>query len=211
MAGFGNKARIIGRIVVLLLLIVILAGGGIVWFDYLNVIDAKTVLAPLYRLIGREGRTQTELGPDDFLNLDAERLAIILERDELRRMEQDQRDQDQAARQGEIEQMAQELEERQKAIDERENSINAALEDADTITRNVEQQARYLTGMTPQAAVAIMTEMNDQQAIDVLRMTEDIAQREGTSSMVAFWLSLMAPERAAELQRKMAGRPSSLN
>ncbi|GHU81164.1 flagellar protein FlbB [Spirochaetia bacterium] len=210
MARF-RVGRIIGRIVVLLLLIVILAGGGIVWFDYLNVIDAKTVLAPLYRLIGREGRTQGELGPDDFLNLDAERLAMRLEALDLRNMELDQKESEIAAKMGESEQMAQELEERQKALEEQQKSINDAIEDADIITRNVEQQARYLTGMTPQRAVAIMTEMNDQQAIDVLRMTEDIAQREGTSSMVAFWLSLMPPQRAAELQRKMAGRPSSLN
>jgi flagellar protein FlbB len=53
--------------------------------------------------------------------------------------------------------------------------------------------------------------MNDQDAIDVLRMTETIAQAEGTTSVVAYWLSLMPPERAAELQRKMTGRPSNLN
>jgi flagellar protein FlbB len=33
-----------GRVFVLLLLVAILAAGGIVWFDYLNVIDVKSVL-----------------------------------------------------------------------------------------------------------------------------------------------------------------------
>jgi flagellar protein FlbB len=197
-----------------LLLIVVLAGGGLVWFDYLNIIDAKSILAPIYShlpIIGRPGRTQPETQEDEFLNLDAERLAVRLEALELRNMEMDTRQQDLDARYGEIEQMAQELEERQKALDERENSFNALTGEAENKSRNVEQNARYLTGMLPERAVGIITAMDDQDAIDVFRKTEEIAQAEGTASIVSYWLSLMPPERAAELQRKMAGRPPDFN
>jgi flagellar protein FlbB len=204
-----------GRIIVLLLLIVVLAGGGLVWFDYLSIIDAKGVLTPLYRFIGREGRSQEEIGPDESVSLDAERLAVRLEAMELRNRELDNREQELQGRYGEIEQMAQELEERQKALDERENSFNALVREAETKERNVEQNARNLTGMPPTAAVAIITAYDDQDAIDVFRKTEEIAQAEGTTSIVSYWLSLMAetPEgaaRVAELQRKMAGRPPAL-
>jgi flagellar protein FlbB len=209
-AGYG-VSRIIGRIIVLLLLIFILAGGGLIWFDYLSLIDAKTVLAPFYRFIGREGRTQPETAAGESLNLDAERLAVRLEALELRNMELATQEQELQNRYGEIEQMAQELEERQKALDERENSFNAVTQEAEIKSRNVEQNARYLTGMPPERAVGILTAMDDQDAIDVFRKTEEIAQAEGTVSIVSFWLSLMPPERAAELQRKMAGRPPSLN
>ncbi|MFP3040203.1 flagellar protein FlbB [Treponema primitia] len=200
--------RVLGRVFLLLLLIAILAGGGLVWFDYLNVIDAKTILAPVYRLIGLQPRSQTETGEEEFLSLDAERLAIRLEALELRNMEIEQKEEELVSRQDQIEQMAQDLEERQKALDERENSFNAMVEDADIRSRNVEQNARYLNGMPPERAVGIITNMNDQDAIDVLRKTEEIAQAEGSASIVSYWLSLMPPERAAELQRKMAGRPS---
>ena len=61
--------------------------------------------------------------------------------------------------------------------------------------------------MQPANAVEIINRMNDQDAIDVLRKTEEIAQTEGTASIVYYWLSLMPPDRAAELQSKMAGRP----
>jgi flagellar protein FlbB len=209
MAGYGF--RILGKILILLILIAALAGGGVLWFDYLNVIDAKAVLAPLYRLIGLEPRSQAAQGEDELLSLDAERLAVRLEAQELRSMELDQREADLLTRRGEIEQMAEELEERQKALDERENSINAQAQDAEDKQRNVEQYARYLNGMPPERAVGIITAMNDQDAIDVLRMTETIAQAEGTNSIVAYWLSLMPSERAVELQRKMTGRPSGLN
>jgi flagellar protein FlbB len=190
---------------------VVLAVGGIIWFDYLNVIDVKVFLAPLYRLIGRIPRSQTEAPPDELISLDAERLAVRLEALELRGLEMEKQEQELAARRGEIEQMAQELEERQKALDERENSFNAMAEEADAKARNVEQYARYLTGMPPEQAVGIITAMDDQDIIDVLRKTEEIAQREGSTSIVSYWLSLLPSERAAELQRKMVGRPSLSN
>ena len=203
----------IGKVIVLLLLIAVLAFGGIIWFDYLNVIDAKTVLAPIYRFIPflpGEGRTQPEASADEILNLDSERLAVRLEALELTKMELDLRQSDLDAKHGEIMQMAQQLEERQKALEEQENTIKARAADADNKSKNVEQQARYLTGMPPQNAVNILNALDDQDAIDVLRKTEEIAQAEGTASVVAFWFSLMEPARAAELQRKMTGRPPGL-
>jgi flagellar protein FlbB len=203
----------LGRSIVLLFLIAILSFGGIIWFDFLNVIDAKTVLAPIYKyipFIGGEGRSQPKIDPDEILNLDAERLAIRLEALELRNMEMDVRQQNINSQYGEIVQMAQELEVRQKALEEWENTLKVQIVDADYKSRNVEQNARYLTGMPPQNAVNIINALDDQDAIDVLRKTEEIAQTEGTVSIVAFWFSLMDPVRAADLQRKMAGRPPSL-
>ena len=200
----------VGRVFVLLLLIAVLVAGGVVWFDYLNIIDAKTALAPLYRLIGREGRTQPRLAQDEFLNLDAERLAVRLEALDLRNMEMETRQRDLDNRHGLIEQMAQELEERQKALDDREDSLRRLAEDAENRDRNIDDNARILTGMPPERAVGILSAMDDQDVIDVLRKTEEIARAEGASSIVPFWLSLMEPARAAELQRKMAGRPHSL-
>ena len=199
-----------GRVIVLLLLIAVMAAAGIVWFDYLNVIDAKTVISPLTRFIGLEGRTQPKTDPDDVLNLDAERLAIRLEALNLQKLEVDTRQRDLDSRYGEIEQMAQELEERQKALDDRENSLRAQTADAENKDRNIEDNARYLNGMPPERAVGIMAAMDDQDVIDVLRKTEEIARAEGTTSIVSYWLSLMEPVRAAELQRKMVGRPQSL-
>jgi flagellar protein FlbB len=203
----------IGRSIVLLLLIGILSVGGIIWFDYLNVIDAKAALAPIYKhipFIPGEVRTQPKTEPDEVLNLDAERLAIIIERMELRNLEMDTREKDLENQYGLMVQMAQEIEEQKKALEEMEKSIRAGVADAENKDRNVEQNARYLTGMPPQNAVGILAALDDQDAIDVLRKTEEIARAEGTTSVVAYWLSLMEPARAAELQRKMAGRPSSL-
>jgi flagellar protein FlbB len=203
--------KVIAKSVVLLLLIIALAGGGLVWFDYLNIIDAKTLLSPLYRFIGKDGRSQSLAQAEETVSLDAERLAVRLEAMDLRELELAKQEQEIQGRRGEIEQMAQELEERQKALDEREKSFNEVVAAAENKSRNVEQYSRYLSGMPPQNAVNILAQMEEQNVIDVLRKTEEIAQAEGTASIVSYWLSLMDPVRAAELQRKMVTRPSSLN
>jgi flagellar protein FlbB len=203
----------IGRTIALLLLIAILSAGGIIWFDFLNVIDAKSVLAPIYEripFVPGIGRIQPKTQPDEILELNSERLAIRLEAIELLNLELDTKKRDLDSRSGEIEQMAQELEERQKGLEEWENTLKAQVADAENKDRNVEQIARYLTGMPPRNAVAIIAGLDDQYAIDVLRKTEEIAQAEGTVSIVSFWFSLMDPVKAAELQRKMAGRPPNL-
>jgi flagellar protein FlbB len=180
------------------------------WFDYLNVIDAKTFLAPLYKLIGINPRTQATVTESTAVSLDEERLAVRLEALELQSLELDKREEALNKKQTEIEQMAQELEERQKALDEQEKTFNLQVQQFENRRVNIEQNARYLVGMQPDKAAQIIAAMDDQDAIDVFRMTEEIAQREGKQSMVAYWLSLLPPERAAELQRKMAGKPRSL-
>ncbi|GHV83752.1 flagellar protein FlbB [Spirochaetia bacterium] len=197
----------LSRSILLLLLILIVAAGGLVWFDYLNVIDVKTVLAPIYNKIGISGRSQPRSESGEPLNLDAERLAVRLEALDLREKEMDKTGADIEQKRGEVAQMAAELEDRQKTLDEREKTINAVTELQNARERNVEQNSRYLSGMPPQNAVAIIAAMDDQEAIDVMRKTEEIARAEGAASIVSFWFSLLPPERAAELQRKMSARP----
>jgi len=51
--------------------------------------------------------------------------------------------------------------------------------------------------------------MDDQDIIDVFRKTDELAEAAGNASIVPFWLSLMEPQRAAEISRKMLGRPFS--
>jgi flagellar protein FlbB len=197
----------IGKSILLLLLIVIISAGGLVWFDYLGVIDVKTMLAPIYQRLGLQARTQKPVADGEMLNLDAERLAVRLETLDLREMEMKKLEDGIKTRQSQIEQMAAELEDRQKGLDERENSMNAVSEQINSRERNIDQSARYLNGMPPQNAVAIIAAMDDQDAIDVMRKVEEIAQAEGGASIVSYWLSLLPPERAAELQRKMSIRP----
>jgi flagellar protein FlbB len=196
------------RSLLLLLLIAVVAAGGLVWFDYLNVIDLKTDLAPVYRLLGKDGRSQGAADPEAALDLDAEREAVLLETLSLRESEIQRQENDLLVRHEEVERIASELEERTRAVDDREKSMSAALDMASARDKNIEQLARYYNGMPPQNAVANLLAQDDQMAIDILRKVEALAQAEGTASIVSFWFSLMPPQRAADLQRKMAERPN---
>jgi len=209
-AGYGSQ-HILGRVIVLILLIIVLAIGGLIWFDYLAIIDAKAMLSPLYSFLGLKPRTQQTLSDAQTLSIDAERLAVRLEELNLRSLELDKREAELQKKEAEIEQKAQELTERQKAQDEREKTFNLTVQQFENRRVNIEQNARYLVGMPPEKAVKILAAMDDQDIIDVFRMTEEIAQKEGKASLVAYWLSLLPPERSAELQRKMAGKPRTLN
>ncbi|MDR2481379.1 MAG: flagellar protein FlbB [Spirochaetaceae bacterium] len=196
------------RTLLLLLLIAVVVAGGLVWFDYLNVLDIKTVLSPAYKLLGLEGRSQPDMAKNEILDLNNERLAVRLEALDLRSLELDKKELNINDQEAQLAQVASELEDRQKGLDEREKSMTAQ-EDMNAVkNKNIERNARNLNGMPPQNAVAIIAAMDDQDAIDVLLKTEEIAKEEGSASIVPFWLSLMDAQRAADLQRKMAERPN---
>lgn len=210
MAGFG-KQRIMGRVVVMLILIIALVIGGLFWFDFLGLIDAKALFSPVLQLAGLPTRTGGALPAESPTLLDDERYAKQLEAVEALRQELDARSSALDEREAGIEAMAQEIEERQKALEEREKSFNSLAERYDNRKANIEQNARYLTGMPPEDAVAILGSLDDQTAIDILRAVEELAAQTGEASVVSYWLSLLPPERAADLQRKMNAKPASLD
>jgi flagellar protein FlbB len=59
--------------------------------------------------------------------------------------------------------------------------------------------------MPPANAIAILAKQDDQYVIDTFRTVEAQAKKIGADSLVPIWLSLMPADRAATLQRKMAG------
>ena len=189
------------RIVVLLLLVAVLVLGGLVWFDYLGIVDAEGLLAPVFALIrGQKAVVDSE----DPLLLEKERLAKQLEALAIRSEELDRRQQELDSSQAEIDQMIEQLQEREKAVEDREKVFNERLQAFENRRVNLQQNSEYLVGMPPENAVKILLAMEDQDVIDIFRMTEEQAQAAGEVSLVSYWLSLMPADRAAVLQRKMA-------
>jgi flagellar protein FlbB len=187
--------------------------GGLIWFDYLGVLNLKQNFAPLYRLVGLQPQTSVSLtAQNPFVSdLDDDRLAKRLEALNIRGEELSKRETDIGSLEALNDQIAKELDERRISQEEREKTFNNEVQKYDDRIVNIEQNARNLTGMPPQNAVNILLAMDDQNVIDTLRKVEEIAQAEGASSMVAYWLSLMPAERAATLQRKTLEKPTALN
>lgn len=210
MASFG-RPRVLGRALLLVLLILVLAAGGLVWFDFLGLVDAKTLLGPAYRAIGIPARRQAAVSVDSPLLLEEERFGKRLESLQIRAEELDKRGEDIDKRDSELGQKVEELSERSRSLDDREKSFNEKVKQYDNRKVNVEQNARYLAGMPPAKAVEILKSLDDQTVIDVLRATEEQAAAAGENSIVAYWLSLMPADRSADIQRKMTVKPPSLD
>jgi flagellar protein FlbB len=193
------------RIFLLALLLVVLALAGVVWFDYLGLIDARDTLAPIWRLAGLRQRAGG-IADDDPNLLDKERLAKEQEALVLRTEDLERSRQALAEETANLSQIAEQLAEREQAAEAREKAFNERVNTFENRRVNLAQNAGYLVGMRPQDAVARLSAMDDQDVIDIFRITEEEAAKAGESSLVAYWLSLMDPERAAILMRKMQRR-----
>ena len=202
-----------GKSFVLLIIILILLAGGLLWFDYRGVVHVKSVFAPAYRVLKKDPQTSTTSTQSRPLvaNLDEDRLRKQREALDIFKEELDKRESDVAAAEKQNEQVSAELAEREKNQEEREKTFNLKVKQYDDKNINVEQIAKNLNGMRPQAAVDILVAMDDQTVIDVLRKVEEIAAAEGSSSMGSYWLSLMPSNRAATIQRKMISKPETLD
>ena len=198
-----SRAGGIFKVIFLLLLLSVVVVGGILWFDYLGIIDAREPLEFVTNLFGIEPEDELQTGMDSPWLLDEERLkkrqqAVELQLEDIRLAKEDQQ-----VRNNELLQWAEELSEREKAVLEKENSLNEALKMYDNKNANLEQMATYWGGMSPENAVAIMDNMDSLDVVDVLRTSERLSREAGEASLVAYWISLMEPDRAAEIQRLM--------
>ena len=206
MADRYSRLGAMPQIVLLLFLIVGLIIGGLIWFDYLGILDINDTFAPVLSIVGIAPRQGTG-DPTDVMLLDRVRLEKQQQAVTLREAQLDQRRQELESNRQEIDEILQSLESRKEELEDREKSLNERLSRYENRRAVLEENARNLTGMPPAQAVEIMLGYDDQLLIDTLRVTEELAQEAGEASLVSFWLSQMPPERAAEIQRKMTIKP----
>lgn len=209
-----SNAKVLGKSILLIILIVVLVLFGLLWFDYLGIIHAKRAFSPLFKLAGLSPQTSVSASSSKELveaDLDNDRFAKRLEALDIRSQELAKRESEVKEREDANAQIAQELEDKEKTQAEREKTFNNLVKKYDDRSVNIEQIVANLNGMPPKSAVGILIEMDDQDVIDVLRRADEIAAASGESSTVAYWLSLMPSDRAAEISRKMANKPLSIN
>jgi len=200
--GLGSGARVLA----LLLLVLVLTAGGLIWFDFLGLVEAESLLGPVRRLVGLQVIAPVA-NMDDPLLLERERLAKLREAVELDRAELDKRERELKALDDRSTERSEQLAEKERALVEREKSFNERRAAFENRRVNLEQNARYLVGMPPEKAVEILkATIDDTDVIDILRTAEENARRDGEPSLVSYWLSLMPPARSSAIVRKM-GRP----
>ena len=196
------------RIVVLLLLMLVLLLAGFIWFDFLGLINARDVLSPIYSIVGFGKRTRIETpeSPDLLLR---ERLSKLQEALDLREQDLESREAALDERESQIDQKIDTLSQRERDLADREKSFIDRQKQDEIRSANLRVVSKNLTGMPPDKAIERLIEMDDQDIIDLLRTTDSIATEEGEFSLVAYWLSLMPADRAADINRKMLKKPGT--
>ena len=195
------------QIILLLLLIAGLAVGGLLWFDYLGLLDVTDTLSPILRVFGAEERSGLEAA-DDVMLMDRLRLEKLQEAVDLREAQLGEVTNRIDERAASLEEQAQALEQQAAELEERENSLNERLQQYENRRAVLEQNSRDLTSMRPDDAVEILLGYDDQLLIDTLRVTEELAQQAGEVSLVSVWLARFPSERAAQIQRMMTLTPA---
>jgi flagellar protein FlbB len=193
------------RIFILFLLLIVLTLGGVIWFDYLGIVDARAVISPVYQLLGL-GKRSNVASSDDPNLLDKERLAKQVDSLSLRQQDLDTREAALDKQEKDLNQLGTDLKDRQAALEAQQKALNDAQKAIEDRRVNLEQNAVYLTSMDPAKAIAILANEDDQFVIDTFRIVEAQAKKAGADSVVPYWLSIMPADKAATLQRKMAGR-----
>ena len=208
-----GRGKTIGKVIAMLLLIVILILGGLLWFDYLGVINAKETFAPIYNMLGLQVQTSTtniEIDSALIANLEDDRFSKRMESLDILSQELDQREENVVVEEKKNLQIASELDEMKKTLEEQQITFSKEVKKYDDRNVNIVQNAKDLASMKPTDAVEILNSMEDQDVIDTLRKVNEIAEAEGAMSQVSNWLSMMPADRVAEIQRKMTSKPLTL-
>lgn len=206
MAG-NSIAGMIGKSILLLLLIVVLVIGGIIWFDFLGVIDKGDSLGFITKTLGIEPTEKIEDTDRNIYLLDAVR--IVKEREALDRREitLKSREESITLEEAKNKQIMEELKEKEAAINDKEKSLNEAMGRYDDEQKNLETTVRYLAALPPQSVVEILVNYPVLKVVDTLRKEDEIASLEGRPSNSSVWLLFMEPKRAAEVQDMMIKKP----
>ncbi len=190
------------KILFLILLIIVIILGGIYWFDHLGIIDYKKIVGPFGKYLpaflqrGEVTEENPKLLETEFLGkreevLDARSSEIDQKKDELEKRELELKESE-----AKLTEEAKRLEEEKKVLIEKQREY-------DNYKDNIKKQAEYFTSMPPEAAVERLSKLDDLLIIDILRQIDQSAAETGSFSVVPYYLSLMDPEKAATVQRKM--------
>jgi len=192
-----------------LVLIFVLVIGLFVWLDYLELVSVRTWFAPLGNIIGKKDTVKVDKQAADVfylenLRLGKERQSLALYEASLRQKEETLKEKEIAIKKNE-----ESVIQREKALEEKEKTLNQRINMYEDKMRMIEQNAITLRNMPPNKAASILENYDDQLLIDTLRVTEVLAKKEGVVSVVPLWLSLLPPDRAAAVQRKMTIKPEN--
>ncbi|MBU1078163.1 MAG: hypothetical protein KKH98_12775 [Spirochaetes bacterium] len=197
-----TRSEIDKRLINLVVLNIFLIASGILWLDYMGLINFKEGVFP----------TLAKIPGFNFILPKRLEDPLLLAKEEYRKqelvkkMEWDQLKDKQEKLEvlkTELEEKENSLKEQSDRVKEKELELDKKYSDQDNYRDRIGQQAKYFVSMRPEDAVNRLSNMDDLLVIDILKAIEKKALEEGKQSIVPYFLSLMTPEKASVIQRKM--------
>ncbi|MBN1899275.1 MAG: hypothetical protein JW827_10890 [Spirochaetes bacterium] len=206
MALFKRKKKIKDilnrKLINLTFLNIFLVLSGLLWIDYLGLINIKKSLYPTLSKIPPFGYLVPRRTEDPYLLNREERrkqeIAQKIEWEKIKGLEEKLKE-----KESQLLEKEQSLVELEKSLKNRETELDKKYKDKENYKDKISLQAKYITSMVPKEAVKRLEQMDDRLVIDIFRQIESDAQAEGKQSLVPYLLSLMDAEKAAVIQRKM--------
>lgn len=195
------------QVFLLLILLIVVILATIYWFNYIGLLNIQRTIFKLYQkfpsLKVSKEITDPLLIEREFLD----KFKISLENKalELKKIQTDLN-----KRELEINNKEVEIKKKESALAQKEENINTILKQYDNIKNNLRKQAIDLTSMPPQKAVEIMNNMEILLVCDILRTINEIADEQGEASITPYLLSLMPPQRAAQIQEYLNAGATTL-
>lgn len=166
--------------------------------NFVGLVNASEILPFLQAKnppLVRDSEFPTEMEKQRFQNWE-ERLA---QQEESMNEKQEQME----AQLKEIEQQMSEIERTKEGLLLEKNRLEMLISDKTERNQKIADMANKVTNMPPEKAVEMMNNWVDFDIIDVLRQIDKKSEEDGSFSLTPYLLTLFAPERRAEITRKM--------
>lgn len=190
------------RLINLIFINIFLVLSGLLWVDYLGLINIREDIYPqLAKIPGLNALVPKRVEDPYLLTREERRKEEIAKRIEWEKIKEYERKLKEKELQ--LKEKEQSLEEYEKRLKAKEKEIDKKYKEKESYKQKIQLQAKYFVSMPPEDAVKRLEKMEDLLVIDILKEIEAQAAAEGKQSLVPYFLKLMNPDRATEIQRKM--------
>jgi flagellar protein FlbB len=195
MKNISNRAKII----YLILLILFIAGFGVIWMDYIGLLD----LSSFTNRFRGEPELVTEAKDDEPSLMEREEFDKEKEKLSERIEDLDKRDALITEREKDLEAQKEKMEEIRKGLDLEKKKLTLEKGQYSGYRQNVKVLADKIVSMPPKSSVPIMLNWEDPLIIDVLRQIDADARDAGKASITPYLMKIMSDTKADRASRIM--------
>ncbi len=196
------------KIITFSFLIVVLLTGLIYWLELVNILPTKIVvnyvsgiLTPAISSPQVTAQVQNDTLLLDRLRLEQQSGALQRRQETLNELQRSLELREEEVLRGE-----ERIRVKEEELDNLQLSLNLRSERIENKDEGLRYNVQSLLNIPPENAVKILVEYDDQLLVDTLMTADLIATENQSLSLVPLWLSLMEPERASDIQKKIIYR-----